>query len=456
MKKTLKRILYIVLLGTLVFAGVYVWPRIPIMTAFAAKGMCSSVFLAGKDPERVAAEDLSFFPISLARTEVNFEEKSVTAKVFGLAKRKAIYRKGLGSVLVLDIPETELRKQSFNIPDPGYSQDTVAWPRGDVITDTIPAGVDMEKLTEIVDGAFDPPGTEPFRKTLSMAVVYDGALVIEKYIEGYDETTRFQGWSMTKSVTSALVGILEGKGMLDIKAPVYFPEWKEDERSAITLENLMHMSSGLKWMENYFTISDVTLMLMQNADMVGYVKNRPLEHRPGSFYLYSSGDANLVAGVLRQIMGNDQAYYELPYKGLMHRIGMLNTTFETDASGNFVTSSYSFGTTRDWARFGLLYANDGVFDGDTILPPGWVSYTMREAPAPNTDGKFGVNFWLEKPDPEENLNGLPADVISANGFLGQRIFIIPSKRLVVVRMAFGSSNFEYKGLLRKILSTLPA
>jgi CubicO group peptidase (beta-lactamase class C family) len=215
------------------------------------------------------------------------------------------------------------------------------------------------------------------------------------------------------------------------------------------------MSSGLKWVENYFTISEATLMLMQSTNMVEYVASRPLEHSPGSYHYYSSGDANLVSGVIRNTIGNDQAYYQLPYKSLMHRIGMLNTTIETDASGNFVSSSYSYGTTRDWARFGLLYQHDGVFAGDTILPSGWVDYAMQEAPASNTDGMYGVGFWLEDPDPEKNLDGLPADVFSANGFLGQRIFIIPSKKLVVVRMGFSSSNLSFKNLLRDILSTLP-
>ena len=455
MKKIFKRILYAVLFGILVFAVVYAWPRAPIITAFAAKGMCSSVFLAGKDPVRIAAEDLSFFPISLAKNEINYDEKSVTAKVFGLAKRKAVYREGLGSVLVLDIPEEELRKESFSIPDPGYSQDTIPWPKGDVLPGSIPEGVDMEKLASIVNGAFDPPGEEPFKKTLAIAVVYDGNLIAEKYIQGYDKNTRFHGWSMTKSVTSALVGILAGKGKIDIKAPANIPEWKDDERGKITLENLLHMSSGLKWVENYFTISEATLMLLRSTNMVEYVASRPLEHSPGSYHYYSSGDANLVSGVIHNTMGDDQAYYELPYKALLHRIGMLNTTLETDASGNFVSSSYSYGTTRDWARFGLLFANDGVFAGDSILPVGWVDYTTQEAPASNTDGMYGVGFWLEDPDPEKNFNGLPDDVFSANGFLGQRIFIIPSKKLVVVRMGFGSSEFGFKNFLRDIISTLP-
>jgi CubicO group peptidase (beta-lactamase class C family) len=455
MKKILKRTLYAVLVGVLVFAVIYAWPRVPIITAFAAKGMCSSVFLAGKDPERVAAEDLSFFPISLARTTVNYEDKSVTAKVFGLAQRKAVFREGLGSVLVLDIPEATLWEQSFNIPDPGYRQDTVPWPLGDVLPDTIPAGIDKAELDAIIERAFDPPGVEPFKKTLSMAVVYHGQLIAERYLGGYDEHTRFHGWSMTKSVTSALVGILAGKGELDIKAPVDFPEWKDDERSKITIEYLLHMSSGLEWVENYFTISEATLMLMQSTDMVDFVINRPLEYPPGSHYNYSCGDANLLSGMIRQTIGDDQAYYSLPYIALLHRIGMLNTFIETDAAGNFVSSSYSYGTTRDWARFGWLYANDGVFAGDTILPAGWVDYSMQPAPASNDHGLYGAGFWLEDPDPLNNYQGLPDDIFSANGFLGQRIFIIPSKKLVVVRMGFGSSNLRFNELLRDIISTLP-
>ena len=136
MRKILKRLLYVILLGALLYGIIYAWPRVPIITAFAAKGMCSSVFLAGKDPERVSAEDLSFFPISLSKTRVNYEEKSVTSTVFGMAKRKAVFREGLGSVLVLDIPEEELKKSSFDIPDPGYGPDTIPWPKGDLLPDS--------------------------------------------------------------------------------------------------------------------------------------------------------------------------------------------------------------------------------------------------------------------------------------------------------------------------------
>lgn len=464
MKKLVKRILVVLLAGLLVFIVIYAWPRVPIITAFTAKGMCSSVFLAGKDPERVSAEDLSFFPISLAKAKINYEDKSVTATVFGLAKRKAVYREGLGAVLVLNIPEAELRGKSFRIPDPGYRQDTISWPMGDIVPDEKVEGLDYDHLEQVVNSAFDEPGSEAFFKTLSMAVVYDGQLVAEKYLDGYDRYTRFHGWSMTKSLTNAMVGILSGQGRMDIHESVDIPEWADDERSSITLGNLLQESSGLKWVENYFTISEATLMLMQSDNMVDFVKQRPLEHKPGEYYYYSSGDANLVSGLIRRSFGDDLEYYEFPYTALLHRAGMCNTTIETDGSGNFVASSYSYGTTRDWARFGMLYLNDGIFHGDTILPPGWVEYTRTPVSAKNSEGQFGAFFWLDHLESEAEINEgekletgevLPADLYFSDGFLGQRIFIIPSKKLVVVRMGFSYKNLDLRQLLQDVLSALP-
>jgi CubicO group peptidase (beta-lactamase class C family) len=453
MKKLLKRILYAILLGILVFVVIYAWPRAPIITAFAAKGMCSSVFIADKDPERVSAEDLSFFPISLAKTEIDYQEKSVSATVFGLAKRKAVFREGLGAVIVLDTPEEEVRSRSFEIPDPGYSQDTIPWPKGDLLSGSLPDGVDYSRLNEIVDGAFDSPNSDPLKKTLGVAVVYEGELIAEKYLSDYDKYTKFHGWSMTKSFTSAWVGILVGQGILDIEAPVDIQEWKNDERSESTLKTLLHMNSGLKWVENYFTISEATLMLMRSEDMFEYAIGRPMEYDPGTNWNYSSGEVNLVSGLIRRSVGTDEQYYHLAYTLLLHRIGMLNTMIETDAAGNYVCSSYCYGTTRDWARFGLLYLNNGIFAGDTILPSGWVDFTRQEAP--NSNGKYAGSFWLQEPNPMNALKDVPDDVFFADGFLGQRVYIIPSKRLVVVRMGYSLKSFSTNDFLKDIISTLP-
>jgi CubicO group peptidase (beta-lactamase class C family) len=453
MNKFTKRFLYAILAGIIIFIIVYAWPRVPIITAFTAKGMCSSVFIAEKDPERVEAEDLSFFPINLAKTKIDYDERSVTATVFGLAKRKAVFRDGLGSVLVLETPQEELLAARFDIPDPGYRQDTLPWPQGDVLPASLPPGVDCNRLVSILEEALDPPGAKPFKKTLSLAVVYGGDLVGEKYLDGYDPDTKFHGWSMTKSLTGALVGVLVGEGRMDITARVDIPEWSGDIRAGITLEDLLHMNSGLDWLENYFTVSEATLMLMQRDNMFEYVVSRSREFPPGTNWKYSSGDAILVSGLIRKAAGNDDTYHSLPYSRLLHRIGMLNTLIETDAAGNFVASSYSYGTTRDWARFGLLCLNEGVFAGDTVLPPGWIDYL--HTPAPNSDGVYAGMFWLQEYNAGEPDLLLPFDYFSANGFLGQRIFIVPSKKLVVVRTGYGSRNFSFKDLLTDIISTLP-
>ncbi len=452
-KKTIKRIIWLLVAAIVIAVTVFVWPRLPIITAFASKGMCSSVFLADKDPAAVMAEDLSFFPISLAKSKVNYEEKSVTSTVLGIAKRKAIYREGLGAVIALDTPEEELMASSFNIPDPGYSQDTIPWPLGDVIPDSLPAGVNYERLEALLDTCIDKAGEEPFKKTLGIAVVYDNVLISEKYLNDYDVYTKFHGWSMTKSITGTLAGILADKGMLDIDKPVGIEEWADDDRKNITLKNVIQMSTGLDWFENYFTISDATVMLMQSDDMLASITGTELAHEPGSVWNYSSGDANLLSGIIRNAIDNDDVYHALAYKKLFHRIGMLNTVVETDASGLFVASSYSYGSTRDWARFGLLFLNNGVFAGDTILSQEWVDF--MKTPASASNGTYAGTFWIEEPTAENALVDIPADIFFADGFLGQRVYIIPSKKLVVVRMGYSMSNFSMNDFLREVISTLP-
>lgn len=452
-KKLLKRIVWLVILIIIAGGTWFVWPRLPIITAFAAKGMCSSVFLANKKPSRIQAEDLSFFPINLALTRVDFEEKTATSTVFGLAKRKAVFREGHGAVIVLKTPKEELRKSGFQIPDPGYSQDTIHWPKGNIVADTLPGGVNISRLHELIDTCFDAPGSEPFKKTLGIAVVYKNQLIAEKYLDGYTHNTMFHGWSMTKSITGAWTGILADRGQLSPEEPVGIDAWKNDERGKISVKNVLQMSTGLDWYENYFTVSDATVMLMQSEDMLASVTDNKLKHPPGEHWNYSSGDANLLSGIIRNRINNDEMYHTGLYKDLLYPIGMLNTKVETDATGLFVASSYSYGTTRDWARFGLLFLNEGVFAGDTILSKKWVDF--MKTPVEASNGKYAGTFWLQEPEEVNKLTEVPDDIFFADGFLGQRIYIIPSKNLVVVRMGFGLSNFNLNNFLDEVIKTLP-
>jgi len=213
------------------------------------------------------------------------------------------------------------------------------------------------------------------------------------------------------------------------------------------------MSSGLDWYENYFTISDATVMLMQNDDMLSSVLDNKAAYPPGTYWNYSSGDANLLSGILRNRINNDTNYHNFIYTKLLYPTGMLHTKVETDASGLFVASSYSYGSTRDWARFGMLFLNNGVFAGDTVISKEWVDF--MKTPAESSDGNYAGTFWLKESNPLQELKDVPDDVFFADGFLGQRIYIIPSKKLVVVRMGYSMTNFNMNNFLREIIKTLP-
>ena len=451
MKKLIRRIVWLLVLAIVVFVVIYAWPRAPIITAFAARGMCSGVFVMDRQAERISLEDLSFFPISLAKTKIDYEEKSVTARVLGLAKRKAVFREGLGAVLVLDIAEEELKSNAVTRPDPGYDPDTIPWPKGDMIPASLPEGVDYDKLNTIVENSFDGADAEPFKKTLAVAVVYDNVLIGEKYLEPSHEGTLFHGWSQAKSITNAMIGVMVKEGKLDINKPADIPEWKSDGRNEITLDHLLHMTDGLHFEENYFDISEVTRMLYTSDDMYQFSISNPMEHSPGTVWNYSGGSTNILSGIIRNTIGDDTEYYAFPYEKLFHRIGMLHTLFETDGAGTFVGSSYCYASARDLARFGLLYMNDGIFAGDTIFQQGWVDYSTE--PAPGSQGQYGAQIWLQKK--EGKYPEISEDMFLIDGFQGQRVFVIPSKKLVVVRMGYSMKNFDMNDFLMDIISTLP-
>lgn len=439
------------LLTVIVAIVVFAWPRFPIITAFAAKDMCSCVFIAGRDPASVEKQDLSFFPISLAKTRINKTEKSVTASLLGLAKRKAVFRQGLGCAVVVDRTEQEIRAQALDtIPAPACDPETSYWPKGNMLHDTLLAGVNYEALDTAVSHFFDAPGSEPFYKTQTVAVVYDNFLVFEKYAPGFDRNTELLGWSMAKTVVNALTGILVKEGSLDINKPAGIEVWANDERRTITIDNLLHMNAGLQWVENYFNLSEVTKMLYMSGDMYEYVVQRPLDYTVGSHWYYCSGYPNLLSGLIRHHLGDDRQYHMLPYRELFSRTGMSSAVFEADASGTFVGSSYCYATTRDWARFGMLYLNKGVFDGDTILAPAWIDYSLTPTNSP--DNCYAAMIWLRTPG--EFPQGFD-DLYYMDGFLGQRVFVIPSKKLVVVRMGYGNGNMDYYKFISGITAALP-
>lgn len=442
-KKITKRILLIILALVLLYAGYYASQALPILTGYGAKITCSCVMLAGREPDDVIKDELGGFPLRLGSYSVNYEDSSASANAFGLAKRKAIYRKGLGCTLLSEIDEEELRNQNVNLPTPPpFEPDTIAWPTGNRVV-PVAEGYDAQKLHAVLEDAFSEPGEEKLRRTRAVIIVHNGNIIAERYAEGYDANAMLMGWSMSKSITNALVGILVKQGKLDPDARAPIEDWKTDPRKAITLNHLMQASSGLEWKEVYAGPSSATNMLFRKKDAGLFAAQSPLFREPGTDFYYSSGTTNIISRIIRNTVG-DENYYRFPYEQLLYKIGMVNTTLEPDAGGTFVGSSFTFGTARDWARFGLLYLNDGVWNGERILPEGWVKYTTTPAPAAER-GEYGAQFWLNagaKDNPANRLYpDVPTDLYWADGYEGQNVFVLPSKNLVVVKLSLSAGDY---------------
>jgi CubicO group peptidase (beta-lactamase class C family) len=324
---------------------------------------------------------------------------------------------------------------------------------------------DPERLSRLLDDAFSEPEPARLRRTRAVVVVRGGRIVAERYAPGFGPQTPLLGWSMTKSLTNALCGILVRQGKLDPKAPARVPEWRQagDARQAITVDLLLRQSSGLRWNEVYETSpfdSSVIDMLYGRGhrDMAAFAASKPLAHPPGSVWSYSSGTTLILSRILRSLIGSDPDYHAFPRRELFERIGMNSALIELDDAGTFVGSSYSYATARDWARFGLLYLRDGMWEGARILPAGWVDYTRTPAPAA-PHGEYGAHFWLNagakdrgvpSPDPRA-----PADLFYASGHDGQVVAIVPSRDLVIVRIGLtpDDGRYDVNGFLAEVTAT---
>lgn len=450
---TKRKLFYgIVLLLALIMAGgaLYLNSLMPIITGYAAKNLCSNVFVSGRDAREIEEIDLNFSFIKFTRNKVDIDEQSVTSR-FLWSRSKAIYREGFGATLIRDVTEEELREAVYAVDtDPGYRPDTTAWPLGDVVPDTLDTGIDKPAMTEIArklmsDNAY---GGIPF----AFIVLHKGMPVAEAYRSGLGRDTRFLSWSVAKSFTNAIAGVLVGMGKMDISEPAGFEEWKNDERSKITVNDLLQMQSGLEWNEDYGSRSDVNLMLFDKGDMSDFALTSPMEHQNGTVWKYSSGTANILTSLIRNKFDSDTSCYAFVQDKFFEKIGITNAVFEVDASGTLVGSSYLYATARDYARFGLLYLNDGVFCGERIFPEGWVEYTRT--PAFASGGKYGALFWLNR---SRDYPSAPEDMYSCQGHDGQMIFILPSNDLVVVVLGFSQrpdNTIDFDTLLGDILKNI--
>ncbi|MCK4530241.1 MAG: serine hydrolase [Candidatus Marinimicrobia bacterium] len=448
MKKVLL-IIVSILIVVLIGAGLYLNPLLPIITGYTAKGLASGVFLSEREQEDIEAVDLNFSFLKFTKNKVDHENKTVTSR-FLWHKSEVIYDEDYGCTIVRDFTKEEI----LDRPPLLYKSTTdlredISWPAGDKIDNSYIEGVDYTLLSDAVDNAF---GDEiPHLGTRALLVVYNDQLIAEHYADGFDVNTRLLSWSMAKSVTNAMVGILSKQGKIDINDPILMPGWDKDERASITWSDMLHTSSGLEWEEDYGNESDVNVMLHKVGDFGKFTSEKPSVAPVNTVWNYSSGSTNLVCLKIRDLFESESEYYHFPYTFLFREIGMNSVVFETDASGTYVGSSYIYAIARDFARFGLLYLNDGNWLGKQILPEGWVNYTTTEAKA--SAGEYGAYFCL-------NLSGqypdAPRDTYTCEGHDGQFIVIIPSKDLVIVRLGFSDSDeFDLNLMMKNILAAFP-
>ena len=418
---------------------IYLNTLMPIITGYAAKNLASAVFVSGRAQEDVEPLDLHFSFIKFNRNKVNLEKKTVTSR-FLWYKSTAAYREGYGVTLLRGKGKKEFLNQAYPLPADSYPDYL------EKADDSLTARLEPIAKALVDERSYNG---HPF----AFVALHNGKIIAERYDKGIDASTQLLSWSMGKSFTNALVGIMAGDGLVDIYAPLDIPQWQNDARKAITLNNLLQMQSGLEWNEDYGNRSDVNLMLHREADMGLYALSKPLEHEPGTFWYYSSGSTNIVMRYLRGKFESDEAFLNYMRERLFAPLAIANPHFEPDMSGTPVGSSYLYVTARDYARFGQMFLDDGCVGEKRILPEGWVEYTAT--PAQASEGRYGAFFWLNRckvcPD-------VPEDMFSCNGHDGQQIYIVPSKDLVVVILGYSPKPdrvIDFNGLLRDIISCLP-
>lgn len=426
--------------GALTIGGVKADRMARIGAGYKAKIACSEIFLAGRDAQRVIDNEFNDIDPSMDLIAVNVdaEQKETTAAgPLGLGRARAVYREGYGCTLA-----NGGRVQSLPAPVPPLAADP--WREARPVSGEALAQVDYAA----VDAALTQAFAENTANHRSFLVIVDGKLVDERYADGFTKDTPFLSWSMGKSVTATLMGAAVLRGHIDKTERAPVDAWRNDpQRGAITWDDLLHMQSGLRFEEDYGnTRSDVNRMLFEMADTGAASENAPAAHGPGEAWYYSSGETNLISKLLRlTLTENGVNYHGFAREAIFEPIGAASIVMEPDAAGNFIGSSFVYGTARDWARLGQLYLQDGVWNGERLLPEGWAAFVAD--PAAQSDGQYGAHFWLNRSGDGERarfFDGVPEEMYFMAGHEGQYVFIFPAKRMVVVRtgMTRGRSGMK--------------
>jgi len=461
-RQSRKTIVVLLVIAALIGASVWfclkITPGIRVGTAVVSQTLCSGVFVSGLDPDQLYVEAVRPIPgqdllAKRLKIDVDRKRQQVSTTWAGMFESRAVYRQGSGCRLVL-------------ADDAKYAQ---RWkgvaPRSErlLAVDSVPrleVAAPSPQLEAALDRAFREPDKPPYRFVKSIVILHGGKLVAERYAPGYRAETPMLGYSLSKSVINALSGILVRQGKLSVEQPAPVAEWANpsDPRHAITLAELMRMSSGLAIEESDSGFDPVSRMLFLESDMAGFASRSKLQAAPGSQWEYTSGNTLILSRVIRDAVGGHaEDVVAFARKELFEPLGITTATIEFDAAGTPVGSTNILASARDWARFGELYRNDGVVKGKRILPEGWVKYSA----APTLNHGYGAGFWTNRGAygyAKDRIEaGMPEDAFYGSGNLGQRVVVIPSEGLVVVRLGWTHSDgFDMNGLLRLISDTKAA
>ena len=406
--------------------------------AGTAKILCSAVFVSGRDPDEARAHVTSYFIgnklDSITDFRVDRRRKLVSLTLANRITREAklygdqgciIHQPGRDSIFFKPVRVTTRLGDASKMP----------WPMGDVLPDTpLPAEIDTAKLKSAVDAAFATP--EGY--TAAFVVVHKGRIVAERYGAGANKDMQLESWSAGKSIVGTFVGMLVQQGSLKLEDPAPIPEWHKtpgDPRAKIRVIDLMRMSSGLRFSrgspEDIPGYHDHDLGYTGAIDAYTFASTRPLQFEPNTVGRYRNTDPLTLGMIVRDIVRTrGQEYLKWPQQALFDKIGIRRQVLETDPYGNFLITGYDYGTARNWARIGMLYLNDGMWNGERLLPEGWTKFVATPAPAWK-DSAYGAMVWV-------NAGGawpdLPRDAFAFRGAGLQDVYVIPSRDLVIVRM----------------------
>jgi CubicO group peptidase (beta-lactamase class C family) len=431
---------------------------IRVATGLVAHNVCSKSFVSGLDPQTVFAETTDREGIRFLRSVLRYRldrtAGTVDASVAGLFDSRAVFHDGFGCVLLHGPDEPYLPKSdiaALKRPKTPPLLPEIAGPDTVVPTDPV--------LKAALDHAFEEPAEPPFRRTKAVVVVHDGRVIAERYATGIGVDTPLLGFSLTKSVVNALIGILTQQGLVTPSIPAPVPEWRaaSDPRREIEVEHLMRMTSGLALDETNSGFDPSSRMVYLHNDMAGFAAKAALIAPPGTRWAYSSATTQLLARIIRDAVGGPEQTLALAWRELFNPLGMRTVTLEFDATGTLQGSSYMLASARDWARFGLLYLNDGLIGGRRVLHEDWVDLSA----AATLDTDYGAGFWTnrsEHPHAKGRVGlGIPRDAFFASGDLGQRIVIVPSQDLVIVRLGDSvDPTGDIRGLGRLVKEVIAA